>query len=135
MAFFIIKFLNAFSMTLLGTSMKAVHVEQPGAAEDLTLCEMPVPQPADDEVLIRVLATGVNRPDIFQRRGLYPPPADASPILGLEVAGEIVACGTAVNQWQIGDKVCALVNGGGYAEFALAPQTQCLAIPAALNII
>src|SRR5690606_21506381 len=108
-------------------------LEGVGSADCLRLREMPVPEPGADEVLIRVQAAGVNRPDILQRRGLYPAPAEASPILGLEVAGEIVACGSAVKGWQVGDSVCALVNGGGYAEYAVAPQAQCLPIPPSLN--
>ncbi len=94
---------------------------------------MPVPKAND--VLIRVHAAGINRPDVLQRQGLYPPPADASPILGLEVAGEIVACGELVQRWQVGDKVCALVNGGGYAEYALAPEAQCLPIPESFSFV
>lgn len=94
---------------------------------------MPVPKAND--VLIRVHAAGINRPDVLQRQGLYPPPADASPILGLEVAGEIVACGDQVARWQVGDKVCALVNGGGYAEYALAPEAQCLPIPESFSFV
>ncbi len=94
-----------------------------------------MPVPKANEVLIRVHAAGINRPDILQRQGLYPPPADASPILGLEVAGEIVACGEQVQRWQVGDKVCALVNGGGYAEYAVAPAAQCLPIPEPFSFI
>lgn len=109
--------------------MKYVKLVQPGAAENLSIDTMEAPVAKDDEVLIRVLAAGINRPDILQRQGLYPPPVDASPILGLEVAGEIVACGKQVKQWQVGDKVCALVNGGGYAEYAVAPAAQCLPLP------
>ena len=92
-----------------------------------------IPAPGVGEVLIRVRAAGVNRPDILQRQGLYPPPPDASPVLGLEVAGEILACGDDVLQWKPGDKVCALVNGGGYAEFSIAPAAHCLPIPDALG--
>ena len=113
--------------------MKYIHFQRPGDAEVLQLSDMPTPTPSTGEVLIRVAAAGVNRPDVLQRQGLYPAPADASPIVGLEVAGEIVACGEGVTQWRVGDKVCALVNGGGYAEFACAPQTQCLPIPASLT--
>ncbi len=94
---------------------------------------MPVPKAND--VLIRVHAAGINRPDVLQRQGLYPPPADASPILGLEVAGEVVVCGDQVARWQVGDKVCALVNGGGYAEYALAPEAQCLPIPESFSFV
>lgn len=109
--------------------MNFVALKNPGGVEQLQLQSMAVPQPHTDEVLIRVRAAGINRPDILQRQGAYPPPADASPILGLEVAGEIIACGENVKRWQRGDKVCALVNGGGYAEYALAPAGQCLPIP------
>jgi putative PIG3 family NAD(P)H quinone oxidoreductase len=86
-------------------------------------------------VLIRVCAAGINRPDILQRQGLYPPPADASPILGLEVSGEIIACGAGASDWTVGDKVCALVNGGGYAEYAVAPAAQCLPIPPGFSFV
>src|SRR6187431_1215742 len=109
--------------------MNFIALKNPGGVEQLQLQSMAIPQPNVDEVLLRVCAAGVNRPDILQRQGAYPPPADASPILGLEVAGEIIACGENVNRWQRGDKVCALVNGGGYAEYALAPADQCLSIP------
>lgn len=115
--------------------MKFIHLSAFGAADVLQLHEMPTPAPAAGEVLIRVAAAGVNRPDVLQRKGLYPPPPDASPVLGLEVAGEIVACGAGVTRWQKGDKVCALVNGGGYAEFAVAPAAQCLPIPASLSML
>lgn len=111
------------------TFMRYIAMQTAGGAEVLHLDQTDIPQPKADEVLIRVYAAGINRPDILQRQGLYPPPADASPILGLEVAGEIVACGANVRDWKIGEKVCALVNGGGYAEYALAPATQCLPIP------
>lgn len=109
--------------------MKFIALIDVGGVENLQLQAMTIPGPATGEVLIRVYAAGINRPDIMQRQGLYPPPADASPILGLEVAGEIIACGAKVSDWKIGDKVCALVNGGGYSEYALAPATQCLPIP------
>jgi NADPH2:quinone reductase len=109
--------------------MKYVALTAFGDSSGLQLAQMEIPQPGRDQVLIRVRAAGINRPDILQRQGLYPPPADASPVLGLEVAGEIVACGSQAQSWQPGDKVCALVNGGGYAQYALAPSAQCLAIP------
>ena len=109
--------------------MKYVSIRNPGDASQLSINNGEIPSPSSSEVLIRVCAAGINRPDIFQRQGLYPPPADASPILGLEVAGEIIACGGDVVRWQVGDKICALVNGGGYAEYALAPASQCLPIP------
>ena len=108
---------------------------QPGAAGLMYLAQAPVPSVAPGQVLIRVAAAGVNRPDILQRQGLYPPPADASPVLGLEVAGEVIAKGERVERWQLGDQVCALVNGGGYATHALAPGDQCLPIPAGLSLL
>lgn len=114
--------------------MKAVYFDKAGDVSCLELRNLPRPEPKADEVLIRVVAAGVNRPDVLQRQGVYPAPKGASPLLGLEVAGEVVVCGTAVTQWQPGDKVCALVNGGGYAEFAVAPQTQCLPVPEALTM-
>lgn len=109
--------------------MRVITLKKFGSADMLQLDESPTPKPRSGEVLIRVRAAGINRPDILQRQGLYPAPADASPILGLEVAGEVAACGEDVFDWQPGDKVCALVNGGGYAEYALAPAAQCLPIP------
>jgi NADPH2:quinone reductase len=109
--------------------MKFIALKNPGGVEQLELQAMATPQPNDDEVLIRVYAAGINRPDILQRQGVYPPPADASPILGLEVAGDVIACGAKVMRWKPGDKICALVNGGGYAEYVVAPADQCMPIP------
>lgn len=114
--------------------MQYIAVREPGAADVLHMAEGNLPVPADDEVLIRVSAAGVNRPDVLQRLGHYPPPPGASPLLGLEVAGEVVAAGKQVPRWQPGDLVCALVNGGGYAEYAVAPATQCLPVPAGLSL-
>jgi NADPH2:quinone reductase len=94
----------------------------------------PVPQPGDGEVLIRVEVAGVNRPDVAQRQGIYPPPPGASPVLGLEVAGEVVAS-AGQTRWQIGDKVCGLANGGGYAEYCAVPATQCLPWPKGYDAI
>ena len=109
--------------------MKVIAQNNPGGVEQLQLQTAAIPQPGGDEVLIRVYAAGINRPDILQRQGLYPPPADASPLLGLEVAGEVVSCGENAGRWQQGDKVCALVNGGGYAEYVATPAAQCMPIP------
>lgn len=109
--------------------MKLINLKNFGAPHELEVVEGNIPIQKSGEVLIRVHAAGINRPDILQRQGLYPAPADASPILGLEVAGEITALGENVTDWKIGDKVCALVNGGGYAEYAVAPAAQCLPIP------
>jgi len=105
-----------------------------GGPEVLHVAAGPVPQPRAGEVLIRVEAAGVNRPDVQQRKGSYPPPPDASPLLGLEVAGEVVAVNGAT-RFQVGDKVCALANGGGYAEYCTAPETQCLPWPAGYDAI
>lgn len=115
--------------------MRYVYASAVGEADVLLLKEMPIPVPAADQMLIKVFAAGINRPDILQRQGLYPPPDDASPLLGLEVAGEIAACGKNVSNWQVGDKVCALVNGGGYAEYALAPVAQCLPVPTDFSFV
>jgi len=100
-----------------------------GGPEVMVLAQGPRPSPAADEVLIRVEAVGVNRPDVLQRSGAYPPPPGASPVLGLECAGEVVAVGTAVTAFKPGDKVCALTNGGAYAEYCTAPASQTLPWP------
>lgn len=115
--------------------MRYVALTAFGDASNLQLTQMAIPEPKPDEVLIKVYAAGVNRPDILQRQGLYPAPENASPILGLEVAGEIVACGVNVKRWQLGDNVCALVDGGGYADYALAPAAQCLPMPAGYSYV
>ncbi|MBB5695591.1 NAD(P)H-quinone oxidoreductase [Muricoccus pecuniae] len=100
-----------------------------GGPEVLVPATGPVPRPAAGEVLIRVMAAGVNRPDVQQRKGHYPPPKGASPVIGLEVAGEVVALGEGASRFRVGDRVCALTNGGGYAEYAVAPEPQCLPWP------
>ncbi len=107
--------------------MLAITVTAPGAPDVLTPARLPVPVPRDSEVLIRVAAAGINAPDLAQRRGDYPPPPGASPLLGLEVSGEIV---TAAGEWAVGDKVVALCNGGGYAEYVAVPAGQVLPAPA-----
>ena len=100
-----------------------------GGPEVLVTATGPRPSPAPGEVLIRVAAIGVNRPDVAQRSGAYPPPPGASPILGLECAGEVVEAGPDAAPWQVGDRICALTNGGAYAEYCTAPATQCLPWP------
>ena len=110
-------------------TMSYVHASGPGAPEVLGIAEGPVPSPKADEVLIRVEAAGINRPDVLQRQGSYPPPPGASPVLGLEVAGEVVAAGPDVSGFAIGDKVCGLANGGGYAAYCAVPAAQCLPWP------
>jgi len=109
--------------------MKAIEISQPGGPEVLRMCERPLPVLRQGEVLIKVHAAGINRPDVFQRKGIYPPPADASDLPGLEVAGEIVDGDLTGSGFSQGDMVCALVAGGGYAEFCAAPLKQCLPIP------
>jgi putative PIG3 family NAD(P)H quinone oxidoreductase len=113
--------------------MRAIEAPEPGGPEALALVERPVPKPGSGEVLIEVAAAGVNRPDILQRMGLYAPPPGASPVLGLEVAGTIVAGGTHVEAL-VGERVCALVAGGGYAEYCVAPAGTCLPVPEVLTM-
>ncbi len=114
--------------------MKCIQIAVPGGPEVMILGECERPQPSGDEVLIRVAYAGVNRPDVLQRMGLYPPPVGASPVLGLEVSGEVCAVGDGVTRWAVGDRVCALVNGGGYAEYAVAPEGQCLPVPEGVSM-
>jgi NADPH2:quinone reductase len=110
-------------------TMRYIDLPTPGGPEAMCLAEMEVPRPCAGEVLIRVQAAGVNRPDIQQRKGAYPPPPGASPVLGLEAAGEISAIGEGVTQYTVGDRVTALCNGGAYAQFVAVPATQCLPWP------
>jgi NADPH2:quinone reductase len=117
-------------MSALPVSMRYVAARGAGGPEVLELDTMALPAPREDEVLIRVHAAGVNRPDVAQRQGKYPPPPGASPVIGLEAAGTVVAVGSAVQRWRCGDTVTALTNGGGYAEYCVAPETQCLPWPA-----
>jgi len=119
----------------LPKNMRAVEISQPGGPEVLKVTERPVPAPKASEILIKVAAAGVNRPDVMQRAGKYPVPPDASDLPGLEVAGEVVAKGDAVTQWKPGDKVTALVHGGGYAEYCVAPQVQALPVPKGLSLV
>ena len=109
--------------------MLTIAISHPGGPEVLKPVQMPIPEPGPEEVLIRVAAAGVNRPDLMQREGKYPPPAGASDIPGLEVAGPVISCGSKVDRWHKGDRVCALVSGGGYAEYCVAPAKQCLPVP------
>jgi putative PIG3 family NAD(P)H quinone oxidoreductase len=115
--------------------MDAIDPAEPGGPEVLRLLRRPVPRPGRGEVLIEVAAAGINRPDVFQRRGSYPPPPGAPSIPGLEVAGRIVALGDGVDSLSVGDPVCALLAGGGYAEYAVAPAGQCLPVPDALTMV
>ncbi len=113
--------------------MKYVAYGGDGSAASLHIEAGDVPTPAAGQILVRVLAAGVNRPDLLQRQGNYPPPPGASPILGLEVAGTVAALGAHVGEWQVGDSVCALVPGGGYAEYCVTPARHALPIPAGLS--
>lgn len=114
--------------------MIAIAITRFGGPDVLQPVERPIPEPAEHEVLIRVAAAGVNRPDLMQREGKYPPPPGASEIPGLEVSGTVVKCGPGVERWRDGDKVCALLAGGGYAEYCVAPDVQCLPVPASLDL-
>ena len=115
--------------------MKAIEITQPGGPEVLRPCERPMPVPGAGEVLIRVHAAGVNRPDVLQRSGSYPPPPDASDLPGLEVAGEIVSGDLDGSGFNKGDLVCALAHGGGYAEYCVVPIGQCLPIPKGWSVL
>jgi NADPH:quinone reductase len=115
-------------------TMLAIDPDKPGGPEVLVPVDRPVPSPGAGEVLIKVAAAGVNRPDVMQRMGLYPPPAGAPSILGLEVAGTVAAVGEGVPPELVGQPMCALVSGGGYAEYAVAPQGTCLPVPEALTM-
>ncbi len=115
--------------------MIAIEIREPGEPDVLVPVERPTPAPAANEVLIRVAAAGVNRPDVFQRRGRYAPPPGASDIPGLEVSGVIETLGPDVAGWRAGDAVCALVTGGGYAEYCVAPAPQCLPVPRGMAVV
>lgn len=115
--------------------MKTIVIRQPGGPDVLTLTDIPTPEPRPGEVLIKVAAAGVNRPDVLQRMGFYPPPPGASNVPGLELAGEIVALGEGVSRWKAGDRVAALTAGGGYAEFALAHEGSCMTVPKGLGMV
>jgi len=116
-------------MTDLPKTMRAIVMREPGGPDVLDLAEIETPTPRAQDVLIKVTAAGVNGPDLVQRRGHYPPPEGASPHLGLEVSGEVVATGTDVTRWSLGDRVVALTNGGGYADYAAVDADHCLPVP------
>lgn len=115
--------------------MKVVEIKKPGGPEELSTGSRPVPQTNTGDVLIKVAAAGVNGPDIVQRKGGYPPPKGASDLLGLEIAGTIVAIGSGVLDWSVGDQVCALTNGGGYAQYCTVLASHCLPIPKGLSMV
>jgi putative PIG3 family NAD(P)H quinone oxidoreductase len=119
----------------LPDSMRAVEIYAPGGPEVLKPTRRATPRPSPGEVLIEVFAAGINRPDVLQRQGAYPPPADASDLPGLEVAGRIAAVADGVTDWNIGDAACALANGGGYAEYCAVPAGQCLPVPQGLDFV
>jgi NADPH2:quinone reductase len=115
--------------------MRAIEITAPGNPEVLALTDRPQPRPGAGEILIRVASAGINMPDIFQRKGGYPPPEGVTDIPGLEVAGEVAACGEGVSGFSKGDPVCALLAGGGYAEYAVAPASTVLPIPRGLDVL
>src|SRR4030088_2695808 len=116
-------------MSTVPSQMTAIAIREPGGPDVLVPQTRPVPAPGPGEILVKVAAAGVNRPDVMQRQGLYPPPKGASEIPGLEIAGEVVALGAGVKRWKLGDKVMALVVGGGYAEYCLAFEGYALPVP------
>jgi len=118
-----------------GQNMRVIEITTPGAADVLQMGERECPEIAAHQVLIKVAAAGVNGPDLVQRRGHYPPPEGASDLLGLEVSGEVVECGADVKDWRVGDKLCALTNGGGYAEYVAVNADHCLPIPEGVSLI
>jgi putative PIG3 family NAD(P)H quinone oxidoreductase len=119
----------------LPPTMTVIEISQPGGPEVLTPAQRPVPRPGPGEIAIKIEAAGVNRPDILQRQGNYPPPPGASDIPGLEAAGRVAALGEGVSDFAVGDAVCALLAGGGYAEYVAVPAVQCLPIPTPLSAV
>jgi len=122
-------------MASLPDTMTAIEISTPGGPDVLRPKAYPVPKPGPGQVLVKVAAAGVNRPDIAQRAGSYPPPPGHSPLPGLEIAGEVAALGAGVTRWKVGDRLCALVNGGGYAEYCLAEEPVALPVPAGLDMV
>jgi len=114
--------------------MKCIEISKPGGPEVLVAAERPAPAPKANEILVKVAAAGVNRPDVLQRMGKYPVPPDASDLPGLEIAGEVASCGPGVTLWKPGDRICALVHGGGYAEYCVVPEVQALPVPKGLTM-
>src|SRR5215218_5971812 len=116
-------------MTAIPAEMTFIRIERPGPPEVLVPDRMPVPRPSAGEVLVKVAAAGINRPDVLQRQGGYPPPPGATDVPGLEIAGTVVATGAGVERWREGDLVMALVSSGGYAEYCIVPAPQVLPVP------
>lgn len=121
-------------MATIPETMKCIEIPEPGGPEVLKLGTRPVPEPGHGEILVKVASAGVNRPDVMQRQGVYPPPPGASDILGLEIAGTVAKVGAGVAEWREGDEVCALVTGGGYAEYCPAPAAQALPVPGGVGL-
>ncbi|PSC06956.1 NAD(P)H-quinone oxidoreductase [Alsobacter soli] len=121
-------------MSALPQTMTAIGMKEPGGPDVLAPETRPIPQPGPGEVLVKVAAAGVNRPDVMQRKGLYPPPPGASDIPGLEIAGEVVAVGAGASRYKVGDRICALVAGGGYAEYCPVHESNALPIPAGISM-
>ena len=119
---------------MIPESMRVVEMSGAGGPEVLQLGTRAVPKPNSGQVLVRVTAAGVNGPDLMQRRGLYPPPLGASDLLGLEISGEVVAKGDWANLWRVGDEVCGLTDGGGYAEYCVVNESHCLPVPAGVSV-
>ena len=122
-------------MTAIASSMTAISITEPGGPDVLTPQSIETPVAGDNEILVKVAAAGVNRPDVLQRKGGYPPPPGAPETPGLEIAGEVAALGNGASKWKVGDKVCALVAGGGYAEFCNVHETNALPVPAGLSLV
>ena len=122
-------------MSAVPATMTAITIAGKGGPEVLVPADVPVPTPGAGQILVKVAAAGVNRPDVQQRLGAYPPPPGHSPLPGLEIAGEIAAVGRGTSRWKVGDEVCALVNGGGYAPYCIAEDVQTLAVPAGLSLV
>jgi len=121
-------------MATIPETMQCIEIPEPGGPEALKLGTRPVPEPGNGEILVKVASAGVNRPDVMQRQGVYPPPPGASDILGLEIAGTVAKVGAGVAEWREGDEVCALVTGGGYAEYCPAPAAQVLPVPEGVGL-
>jgi putative PIG3 family NAD(P)H quinone oxidoreductase len=122
-------------MTTIPTSMHAIEIAAPGGAEVLRITTLPTPRPGAGQVLVRTVAAGINRADLLQRQGHYPPPPGASPILGMELSGHIAELGPGTtSRWRVGDAVCALLGGGGYADYCAVPEGQCMAVPNGVSI-
>ena len=122
-------------MTSIPSRMTVIGIKEPGGPEMLVPEQRPVPAPGAGEILVKVAAAGVNRPDVRQRQGSYPPPKGAGDIPGLEIAGEVVALGDGMTRWKLGEKVCALVVAGGYAEYCIAHESHALTVPPSLTMV